>query len=99
MEDLRQARNGLDNVRLALEAELRSPLASITDRGMEVLLKKREEAIEELDRLNGFLHSIGRRWGRCILFKARLVRPSFMAATGGRKGTDDVAAHRSRQVD
>lgn len=59
--DLKGARNGLDNVRMALEKELQSPPASITDRGIEVLLKRRKEAIEELDRLNGFLHSIGHR--------------------------------------
>ncbi|WP_155055606.1 putative T7SS-secreted protein [Streptomyces blattellae] len=59
--DLKGARNGLDNVRLALEREIQNPLSSMTERGMEVLLKKRKEAIEELDRLNGFLHSIGHR--------------------------------------
>ncbi|MFC8091304.1 putative T7SS-secreted protein [Streptomyces sp. NPDC057301] len=59
--DLKGARNGLDNVRMALERELQNPSASITDRGIEVLLKRRKEAIEELDRLNGFLHSIGHR--------------------------------------
>ncbi|AYC38990.1 putative T7SS-secreted protein [Streptomyces griseorubiginosus] len=57
--DLKGARNGLDNVRLALERELEKPPPGITERGIEVLLKKRKEAIEELDRLNGFLHSIG----------------------------------------
>lgn len=59
--DLKGARNGLDNVRIALERELQNPSASITDRGIEVLVKRRKEAIEELDRLNGFLHSIGHR--------------------------------------
>jgi RHS repeat-associated protein len=59
--DLKGARNGLDNVRLALERELEKPPAGITERGMEILLKKRKEAIDELDRLNGFLHSIGHR--------------------------------------
>ncbi|MET8948771.1 polymorphic toxin type 28 domain-containing protein, partial [Streptomyces sp. NPDC004542] len=59
--DLTQARNGLNNVRQILEAELRNPPESITERGLEVLKKKRKETIEELDRLNGFLHSIGHR--------------------------------------
>ncbi|CAL9469474.1 hypothetical protein SUDANB6_02807 [Streptomyces sp. enrichment culture] len=59
--DLKGARNGLDNVRMALERELQNPPASMTERGLEVLLRKRKEAIEELDRLNGFLHSIGHR--------------------------------------
>ncbi|MEU2622817.1 polymorphic toxin type 28 domain-containing protein, partial [Streptomyces sp. NPDC007157] len=61
IQELKEARSGLDNVRLALEREIRNPPDSITDRGMEVLLKKRKETIEELDRLNGFLHSIGHR--------------------------------------
>ncbi|MER6421108.1 polymorphic toxin type 28 domain-containing protein [Streptomyces sp. NPDC001137] len=59
--DLKGARNGLENVRMALERELQNPPASITERGLEVLMKKRKETIEELDRLNGFLHSIGHR--------------------------------------
>ncbi|MFD8813701.1 polymorphic toxin type 28 domain-containing protein [Streptomyces sp. NPDC059627] len=59
--DLTQARNGLNNIRQILDAELRNPPESITDRGLEVLKKKRKETIDELDRLNGFLHSIGHR--------------------------------------
>jgi RHS repeat-associated protein len=59
--DLKQARNGLESIRRILENELRSPPGSITERGMEVLEKKRKETIYELDRLNGFLHSIGHR--------------------------------------
>ncbi|WP_406330416.1 polymorphic toxin type 28 domain-containing protein [Streptomyces sp. NBC_00203] len=59
IKDLTQARNGLDNVRQALETELKNPPASITERGMEVLKKKRKETIEELERLNAFLQSIG----------------------------------------
>ncbi|MFE7166304.1 polymorphic toxin type 28 domain-containing protein [Streptomyces sp. NPDC057616] len=59
IQDLKQARNGLNNVREALEREIKNPPESMTERGMNVLLKKRKEAIEELDRLNGFLHSIG----------------------------------------
>ncbi|MFF0159076.1 polymorphic toxin type 28 domain-containing protein [Streptomyces sp. NPDC005263] len=59
--ELTQARDGLDRIRRVLERELESPPASMTDRGLEVLLAKRKEVITELDRLNGFLHSIGHR--------------------------------------
>ncbi|MFJ4657979.1 putative T7SS-secreted protein [Nocardia sp. NPDC088792] len=59
--DLTQARNGLDNIRMTLERELSRPPQTITERGLEVLIKKRKEVITELDRLNGFLHSIGHR--------------------------------------
>ncbi|MGW0337983.1 putative T7SS-secreted protein [Streptomyces sp. NPDC003011] len=59
--ELTQARDGLDRVRRVLEREMESPPASLTDRGLEVLLTKRKEVISELDRLNGFLHSIGHR--------------------------------------
>ncbi|WP_079405221.1 putative T7SS-secreted protein [Streptomyces sp. 3211] len=59
--DLTQARNGLDHVRRTLEREISNLPDSITDRGLEVLIDKRKETIQILDRLNGFLHSIGRR--------------------------------------
>ncbi len=59
--DLKQARNGLDNIRRILERELQSPPDTITDRGIEVLERKRKETVSELDRLNGFMHSIGHR--------------------------------------
>ncbi|MEV6496139.1 putative T7SS-secreted protein [Streptomyces prunicolor] len=59
--DLKQARNGLDNIRRILDRELQSPPDTITDRGIEVLERKRKETISELDRLNGFMHSIGHR--------------------------------------
>ncbi|MEV5122273.1 putative T7SS-secreted protein [Streptomyces decoyicus] len=59
--DLTQARNGLDKIRRTLEREIDSPPDSISDRGMEVLTSKRKEVIQQLDRLNGFLHSIGHR--------------------------------------
>ncbi|MFF4430159.1 putative T7SS-secreted protein [Streptomyces sp. NPDC001513] len=59
--DLTQARNGLDHVRRTLEREISNLPDSITDRGLEVLINKRKETIQMLDRLNGFLHSIGHR--------------------------------------
>ncbi|MFJ5301563.1 putative T7SS-secreted protein [Streptomyces sp. NPDC088350] len=59
--DLKQARNGLDNIRRILEKELQNPPDTITDRGIEVLERKRKDAISELDRINGFMHSIGHR--------------------------------------
>lgn len=59
--DLQNARNGLDNVRRVLEREIDNLPPGISDRGLEVLIRKRKETIEELDRLNGFLHSIGHR--------------------------------------
>ncbi|EST30568.1 polymorphic toxin type 28 domain-containing protein [Streptomyces roseochromogenus] len=58
IKDLTQARNGLNNVREALEKELKNPPDGITERGLEVLIRRRKETIDELDRLNGFLHSI-----------------------------------------
>lgn len=61
ISDLKQARNGLDRIRYALEREVDNPPETLTQRGLEVLLSKRKEVITELDRLNGFLHSIGHR--------------------------------------
>ncbi|MEU9162545.1 polymorphic toxin type 28 domain-containing protein [Streptomyces sp. NPDC048424] len=61
ISDLTQARNGLDHVRRTLEREISNLPDSITDRGLEVLINKRKETIQMLDRLNGFLHSIGHR--------------------------------------
>ncbi|MEV5931004.1 polymorphic toxin type 28 domain-containing protein, partial [Streptomyces cellulosae] len=61
ISDLKQARNGLDSIRKILEREIQSPPEGLTERGLEVLIKKRKETIEELDRLNGFLASIGHR--------------------------------------
>lgn len=59
--DLKQARNGLDSVRRVLEDEIRRPSEGLTWRGLEVLLSKHKETTQILDRLNGFLHSIGHR--------------------------------------
>ncbi|GAA2237537.1 polymorphic toxin type 28 domain-containing protein [Streptomyces indiaensis] len=61
ISDLKQARNGLESVRKILEKELQNPPETVTERGLEVLKRKRKETIQELDRLNGFLHSIGHR--------------------------------------
>ncbi|MFJ4778707.1 polymorphic toxin type 28 domain-containing protein [Streptomyces sp. NPDC088762] len=61
ISDLKQARNGLDKVRRVLEREIEFLPESLTDRGLEVLIGKRKETIQMLDRLNGFLHSIGHR--------------------------------------
>ncbi|MFD9570764.1 polymorphic toxin type 28 domain-containing protein [Streptomyces sp. NPDC059982] len=59
--DLTNARNGLDRVRRTLEREIQNLPDSITERGLEVLIGKRKDVIQTLDRLNGFLHSIGHR--------------------------------------
>ncbi|WP_225813310.1 putative T7SS-secreted protein [Streptomyces spinosus] len=59
--ELKQARDGLDRARRVLEREIESPPETLTDRGVDVLITKRKEVIGELDRLNGFLHSIGHR--------------------------------------
>ncbi|MFI0230346.1 putative T7SS-secreted protein [Streptomyces sp. NPDC017086] len=61
ISELQQARDGLDRVRRVLEREIGTPPDSLTDRGLDVLVTKRKHVIEELDRLNGFLHSIGHR--------------------------------------
>ncbi|MEW2289029.1 polymorphic toxin type 28 domain-containing protein [Streptomyces sp. NPDC047841] len=61
MAELKQARDGLDRARRVLEREIESPPETLTDRGIGVLIAKRKEVIGELDRLNGFLHSIGHR--------------------------------------
>ncbi|MEV8531985.1 putative T7SS-secreted protein [Streptomyces sp. NPDC051211] len=63
IKDLSQGRNGLDKVRRILEAELDRLPEGLTERGLEVLMKKRKETIDMLDQLNGFLHSIGHRKG------------------------------------
>jgi hypothetical protein len=44
-----------------LDREVANPPETLTDRGLEVLLEKRKSVITELDRLNGFMHSIGHR--------------------------------------
>jgi hypothetical protein len=58
--ELKEARNGLDRARRVLEREIENPPDSLSDRNnLDSLLKKRKEVIGKLDRLNGFLHSIG----------------------------------------
>ncbi|MFJ6833885.1 polymorphic toxin type 28 domain-containing protein [Streptomyces sp. NPDC091209] len=59
ISDLKQARNGLEGIRRILTKELQKPPETITPRGMEVLSRKRKDAIVELERLNRFLKSIG----------------------------------------
>ncbi|MFF9767123.1 putative T7SS-secreted protein [Streptomyces sp. NPDC014636] len=59
--ELKQARDGLDRVRRVLEREIDTPSEVLSSRGLDVLINKRKEVIGELDRLNGFLHSIGHR--------------------------------------
>ncbi|NBM20176.1 putative T7SS-secreted protein [Streptomyces sp. GC420] len=61
ISDLKQARNGLDNVRRVLEREMENLPEGMTERGLDVLLKKHKETVTHLDALNGFLHSIGHR--------------------------------------
>ena len=57
--DLQRACDGLDNVRTALEREIRSPPETITPRGREVLARRYSEVQALLSRLRGFLGSIG----------------------------------------
>ncbi|MER0449588.1 polymorphic toxin type 28 domain-containing protein [Streptomyces sp. Edi4] len=59
--DLTQARNGLDKVRRVLDSEIQNPPDTLTSRGIDVLVSKRKETVRLLDRLNGFLASIGHR--------------------------------------
>ncbi|MFI9507129.1 polymorphic toxin type 28 domain-containing protein [Nocardia sp. NPDC052566] len=59
--DLMNARNGLDRIRRVLEREIANPPNEMTERGLEVSMRKKKEVTVALDRLNGFLHSIGRR--------------------------------------
>jgi hypothetical protein len=51
--------DGLYNVRDALEADLRNPPDTITSRGIDVLDAKFREIQILINRLNGFLSSIG----------------------------------------
>lgn len=57
--ELQRASRALNNVREALEAELRNPPASLTERGLDVLLKRRSEVEAIQSRLKGFLSKIG----------------------------------------
>jgi hypothetical protein len=57
--DLQRAFDGLDNVRRALLREMDRPPASMTERGLNVLLNKFSEVQGLMSRLKGFLDSIG----------------------------------------
>jgi hypothetical protein len=59
IQDLQQAYRGLENVRAALEAEIRNPPDTMTERGLQVLLDKYSELQGIMSRLKGFLSSIG----------------------------------------
>ncbi|MFW6694304.1 polymorphic toxin type 28 domain-containing protein, partial [Streptomyces sp. MAR4 CNX-425] len=59
--DLTNARNGLENVRKVLVKEMDVLPEGLTERGLDVLIKKHDETVYHLDRLNGFLSSIGHR--------------------------------------
>ncbi|MCX4578069.1 polymorphic toxin type 28 domain-containing protein [Streptomyces sp. NBC_01571] len=59
--DLKQARNGLDKIRRVLDTEIQNPPDTLTSRGIDVLVSKHKETVRLLDRLNGFLASIGHR--------------------------------------
>ncbi|MEU2073519.1 putative T7SS-secreted protein [Streptomyces sp. NPDC013489] len=58
VQDLTQAANGLENVRKALWKEMEKLPEGMTERGLEVLLKKHDETVYHLDRVKGFLHQI-----------------------------------------
>ncbi|MFC7928409.1 polymorphic toxin type 28 domain-containing protein [Streptomyces cinereoruber] len=58
VQDLTQAANGLENVRKALWKEMEKLPDGMTERGLEVLLKKYDETVYHLDRVKGFLHQI-----------------------------------------
>ena len=59
IRDLQESYNALDRVRRTLEAEVRNPPDSMTERGLNVLLERYAEAQTLLSRLKGFLDSIG----------------------------------------
>jgi hypothetical protein len=56
--------DGLNNVRRALERELRNPAKTITERGARVLRQRYREVQALENRLRAFLGSIGHgKWG------------------------------------
>jgi RHS repeat-associated protein len=61
VKDLTQAQQGLENVRRILWKEMERLPDGMTERGLEVLLKKHDETVYHLDRVKGFLHQIGQR--------------------------------------
>ncbi|QIP85513.1 type IV secretion protein Rhs [Streptomyces sp. Tu 2975] len=60
VKDLTQAQQGLENVRRILWKEMERLPDGMTERGLEVLLKKHDETVYHLDRVKGFLHQIQR---------------------------------------
>ncbi|MFI8963405.1 putative T7SS-secreted protein [Streptomyces sp. NPDC053493] len=58
VQDLTQAQQGLENVRKILWKEMERLPEGMTERGLEVLLKKHDETVYHLDRVKGFLHQI-----------------------------------------
>lgn len=61
VNDLTEAKQGLENVRKILWKEMERLPDGMTERGLEVLLKKHDETVYHLDRVKGFLHQIGQR--------------------------------------
>jgi hypothetical protein len=59
ISDLQQACDGLRNVQRALDAEVRNPPDTMTERGLDVLLERQREVNVLINRLQGFLNSIG----------------------------------------
>ena len=58
--ELQDAYRGLQNIREALEREMRYLPNTLTDRGLNVLLDRYAEVQDELNRLKNFLTEIGR---------------------------------------
>lgn len=59
IQDLQQGYNALNRVRGVLEQEQRNPPGTMTERGLDTLLKKYSEVQVLQSRLKGFLDSIG----------------------------------------
>jgi hypothetical protein len=57
--DLQRAYDGLNNVKEALEREIGHLPNSITERGLDVLVKRYSEVQKLMNRLAGFLNEIG----------------------------------------
>ncbi|WP_432114448.1 putative T7SS-secreted protein [Streptomyces sp. S1] len=58
VKDLTQAQQGLENVRKILWKEMERLPEGLTERGLDVLIKKHDETVYHLDRVKGFLHQI-----------------------------------------
>ncbi len=57
--DLQRAYDGFSNIKEVLEREIAHPPNTITDRGLEVLIRKHSEVQRLMNRLAGFLNEIG----------------------------------------